>query len=145
MGLPDKLEFGPGGLAVLWAEENSRDALFEAMLRRETYGTSGPRIVVRMFGGWDYDSALCGREDFVAAGYDSGVPMGGDLRPRPPEKNAPRFAVWALQDPGSDAAPGTPLQRIQVVKGWLDSNGNTHERVFEVAGGPNDATVDLAT
>ena len=144
-GLPDNIEFGPGGLAVVWAEENSRDALFEGLLRRETYGTSGPRMVVRMFGGWAYDAALCGRKDFVTAGYAGGVPMGGELSPPTEEGSAPRFAVWALQDPGTETAPGAPLQRIQVVKGWLDAAGSVHEEVFDVAGGPNDASVDLAT
>jgi hypothetical protein len=142
-GLADALEFGPGGLAVLWAEENTRDALFAAMQRREAYGTSGPRPVVRFFGGWSYPADLCERSDFVARGYGEGVPMGGALAPAPAGA-APRFAVQALQDPGSATEPGVPLQRIQIVKGWLE-DGVTHERVIDVAGGPNDASVDLAS
>jgi hypothetical protein len=143
-GLPDALEFGPGGLAVLFAEENTRAALFAALERRETYGTSGTRPVVRFFGGWSFPADLCERPDFVARGYAEGVPMGGVLPERSAAADAPRFAVSALQDPGSAGEPGTPLQRVQIVKGWL-ADGVTHERVLDVAGGANDASVDLAT
>ncbi|MGH7286750.1 MAG: DUF3604 domain-containing protein, partial [Myxococcota bacterium] len=143
VGLPDAIEFNPGGLAVLWAEENTRDALFAAMQRREAYGTSGPRPVVRFFGGWKYLDDLCERPDFVARGYAEGVPMGGVLTAQPVFASL-RFAVQALMDPGTDATPGMPLQRIEIVKGWL-AGGVTHERVIDVAGGPNDASVDLAT
>jgi hypothetical protein len=142
-GLPDALEFGPGGLAVLWAEENSRESLFAAMKRRESYGTSGPRPVVRFFGGHAYPADLCERSDFVATGYRDGVPMGGELSGAPADAKL-RFAVQALADPGSEAEPGVPLQRIQIVKGWLE-NGAPRERVIDVAGGPNDASVDLAS
>jgi len=139
-GLPDDLEFNPGGLAVVWAEENSRDSIFAAMQRREAYGTSGTRPVVRFFGGWGYPDDMCEAQNFVGKGYASGVPMGSDL----PEKSgdAPRFAVWALQDPGGKAVESMPLQRIQIVKGWIGENGTTNERVYDVAGGPNDAKVD---
>jgi hypothetical protein len=145
--LLDSLFFNPGGLAVLWAEENSRDALFEAMRRRETYGTSGPRMLVRFFGGWDYPEDLCGARDFAARGYAGGVPMGGDLPAPQPAQAArgPVFAVWATRDPGTPERAGTPLQRIQIVKGWLE-DGKPRERVFEVAGQPdNGAAVDAAT
>jgi hypothetical protein len=143
-GLPDDLEFNPGGLAVLWAEENARDALFAAMRRREAYGTSGPRIVVRFFGGFDLDEDLCGAADFAAEGYARGVPMGGVLGAAPPGA-APSFAVWALRDPGTPEQPGAPLQRIQIVKGWLE-DGRPREQVLDVAGTPDgDAAVDLAT
>ena len=142
-GLPDALEFGPGGLAVLFAEENTRAALFAAMERREAYGTSGTRALVRFFGGWSLPAELCERPDFVARGYADGVPMGGALAASPSDA-APRFAVQALQDAGSAGEPGTKLQRIQIVKGWL-ADGVTHERVVDVAGGPNAASVDLAT
>jgi len=131
--------FNPGGLAVVWAEENSRDALFAAMLRRETYGTSGTRPEVRFFGGADLASGLCSDPDAIAHAYGSGVPMGGEL---PAGERAPRFFVSALRDPAASAAP---LQRIQIVKGWLDADGATHERVVDVAGGETGATVDLAT
>jgi len=143
-GLPDDLEFNPGGLAVLWAEENSRDALFAAMRRREAYGTSGPRLVVRLFGGYGLDPDLCGSDRFAAEGYARGVPMGAVLPPGP-EGAKPSFAVWALRDPGTAEAPGAPLQRIQIVKGWLE-DGAPRERVLEVAGQPESgADVDLTT
>lgn len=143
-GLVDDIEFNPGGLAVLWAEENSRDALFAAMRRREAYGTSGTRLTVRFFGGFELPETLCARPDFVERGYADGVPMGGDL-PQPPRSGvAPRFAVRALRDPGTERRPGTPLQRIQIVKGWIEGD-QVRERVYDVAGGPNDASVDLAT
>jgi hypothetical protein len=145
--LPDDAYFNPGGLAVVWAEENSRDALFEAMRRRETYGTSGPRLTVRFFGGWSYAEDLCSDPRFVEKGYAAGVPMGRALPPAPRsrEPSRPSFAVWALQDPGSEAHPGTPLQRIQIVKGWVE-DGRARERVFEVAGDPhNGAAVDPTT
>jgi hypothetical protein len=142
-GLPDDVEFNPGGLAALWAEENSRDALFAAMRRREAYGTSGPRIVVRFFGGWNYAPDLCDRADFVETGYAGGVPMGSDL-PRPSTAaQRPTFAAMALRDTGVSGKPGIPLQRIQIVKGWVQQ-GKVEERVYEVAGDPhNGARVDL--
>ncbi len=142
--LPDDIEFNPGGLAVLWAEENTRDSLFAAMQRREAYGTSGPRMTLRFFGGWDYPAALCEDDAFAETGYRDGVPMGGDLPRQPSTAAAPRFAVSALMDPGVAQSPGTPLQRVQIIKGWIDDEGNTHEQVFEVAGDPdNGAGVDL--
>ncbi len=143
-GLPDALEFGPGGLAVLWAEANTRDALFAAMLRREAYGTSGTRPVVRFFGGFALPENWCSDPEGVAKGYALGVPMGGELR-ADARSAAPRFAVLALQDAGSAAEPGTPLERVQIVKGWLDAQGETHERVVDVAGGPTGASVEPAT
>lgn len=143
-GLPDSIEFNPGGLAVVWAEENARDSIFEALGRREVYGTSGTRPEVRFFGGWDYDEGLCGRGDVASEGYAKGVAMGSDLPERPAKAEAPVFVVSALMDPGTERRPGTPLQRIQIVKGWRDGD-ETHERIFEVAGGENDATVDLET
>jgi hypothetical protein len=144
-GLPDELEYSPGGLAVLWAEENSRDALFAAMQRREAYGTSGTRPILRFFGGWDYPQELCEAPDMVARGYGGGVPMGGDLAARPPAaETGPRFIVSAQQDPGSPNEPGSALQRIQIIKGWY-AGGELHEKVLDVAGGPNDASVDIST
>ena len=143
-GLPDNIEYNPGGLAVVWAEENSRDALFHGMQSRETYGTSGQRQVVRFFGGWGYDAGMCDSDSFAQQGYDGGVPMGGDLPVRG-DAAAPTFAVSALADPGTDASPGSELQRIQIVKGWVDADGNTHEKVYDVAGGDNGASVDTNT
>ena len=143
--LADQVEFNPGGLAVLWAEENSRDALFEAMRRREAYGTSGPRLRVRFFGGWDYPEDLCDSRDLVARGYAEGVPMGGDLPPVAGAGRAPVFAVSALRDPGSASQPGTRLGRIQIVKGWTEG-GRPRERVFDLAlAGDPEAQPDLAT
>ncbi len=140
-GLPDKLEYNPGGLAVVWAEENSRDALFQGMRNRETYGTSGPRIISRFFAGWDYSAELCAAPDRVAQAYAGGVPMGGNL---PPGDGVPSFLVAASQDPGTDEAPGVPLQRIQIIKGWIDGSGQAREQVLDIAGDPNNgAGVDL--
>ena len=144
-GLPDELEFNPGGLAVLYAEENSRDALFAAMRRREVYATSGTRPLLRFFGGWDYSGDLCESPNMVAAGYAGGVPMGGDLSPLPATGDPkPRFVISALADAGTPNYPGTPLQRIQVVKGWYEK-GELQERVLDVAGGDNGAGVDIDT
>ena len=143
--IPDQPRFNPGGLAVLWAEENSRDSLFAAMRRRETYGTSGPRMEVRFFGGWEYAQDICTAADFAAQGYAGGVPMGGTLAPAPGPGARPGFALYALRDPGPPDRPGTPLQRLQVVKAWLD-DGEVREAVFDVAGDPgNEANVDFAT
>ncbi len=145
-GLPDDLEFGPGGLAVIWAEENSRESLFAAMRRRETYGTSGTRPIVRFFGGRSLPPDLCERNDFARAGYAHGVPMGGVIESAgtPDDERPPSFAVFALADPGTADRPGTALQRIQIVKGWLE-NGELHERVIDVAGDANGgASVDPA-
>ena len=139
------ISFSPGGLAAVWAEENSRSSLFDALRRRETYATSGPRMAVRFFGGWGLPPALCAAPDMVAQSYALGVPMGGTLAALPPGPAAPSFLVSALRDPGTVARPGTPLQRVQVVKGWVDA-GELHYQVFEVAGDPdNGATVDDAT
>jgi len=160
-GLQESIAFNPGGLAVAWAEENTRDAIFAAMKRRETYGTSGPRMLVRFFGGWSYGADLCGTNAFVAQGYAGGVPMGGDLPAKPATAAAPRFAVWAMRDPGASAVapdpaipgdlggfaePSIPLQRVQVIKGWIDRGGERHEHVYDVAGdAQNGASVDLST
>jgi hypothetical protein len=137
----DSARFNPGGLTVLWAEENSRDSLFAAMRRRESYATSGTRPIVRLFGGAAYPADLCARSDFVEVGYAGGVPMGGEIR----VDAAPSFAVSALMDPGSPGQPGTPLQRIQIVKVSLE-DGEVMERVFDVAGSAdNGASVDPDT
>ena len=144
-GLPDDVEFNPGGLAVLFAEENSRDALFAAMRRREAYGTSGPRIDVRFFGGFGLPASLCDAPDLVAQGYALGVPMGGELSATAATASAPSFAVRALRDGGTATEPGTPLQRVQIVKGWIE-NGAAVEKVYDVAGDArNGASVDTAT
>jgi hypothetical protein len=136
----------PGGLAGVWAEENSRDAIFDALRRRETFGTSGPRLTVRLFGGWGYPDDACGRADMVSRGYRDGVPMGGDLPARPAGSGAPRLIASAMRDPGSAEGPGTPLQRLQIIKVWAGADGAAHEKVFDVAGDAgNGATVDPVT
>jgi hypothetical protein len=125
---------------VAWAEENSRDAIFEALKRKETYGTSGTRPIVRFFGGWNFTRNDC-KTNFVPKGYERGVPMGGDLPAPPPglRKPKPSFLVAAWMDDYI----GTPLQQIQIIKGWVDKRGETQEQVFTVAGDPrNGATVD---
>ena len=135
----------PGGITAVWAVENSRDAIFDAFRRRESYATSGPRISTRFFGGWDFAEDLCDApEGLVEQGYERGVPMGGTLSARTSE--SPVFVVWAEQDLGTEDAPGIPLQRIQIIKGWIDAEGKTHEKVYEVAGDPNNgASVDEKT
>lgn len=139
----------PGGLVGVWAEENSRDALFDAMRRRETFATSGPRIRVRLFAGWDgfggeAGTSWCDRDDSLEAAYATGVPMGSVLSARE-DSEAPSFAVFAARDPGTRAHPGGLLERIQIIKVWADADGDFHDEVFDVAGGPTGADVDPAT
>ncbi len=144
-GLTDVIEGNPGGMAVLWAEQNTRDSLFGAMRRREAYATSGTRPVVRFFGGWNLPPNQCASQDFAGDGYRLGVPMGGDLPERPISNSAPRFAVSALRDPGASGDPAQALQRVQIIKGWI-KNGVKQEKVYEVAGNPhNGAGVNLST
>ncbi len=136
----------PGGLAVVWAEENSRDSIFSAIRRKETYATSGTRPVVRFFAGAELPEDICQADNMVEQAYANGVPMGGELSGELSGEQAPRFLVSALKDPGSIGNPGTDLQRLQIIKGWLDAQGNTHEQVFDVAGNANnDAAVDPLT
>jgi hypothetical protein len=110
----------------VWATENTREALFDAMARRETYGTTGPRMLVRFFGGWDFDQADTQTRQPATVGYRKGVPMGGDLSAAP-EGKSPTFLVAALKDP-----IGANLDRLQVVKGWIDADGERQERVYDV-------------
>jgi hypothetical protein len=122
----------PGGLAVVWAEENSRDAIFAALRRRETYATSGTRPIVRFFAGALGD-VTCDRADLVERAYEQGTPMGGTIGPADGSP-APRFVVHALADAGVAGRPGAPLQRVQIVKGWVGGDGQAHETVVDVAG-----------
>jgi hypothetical protein len=124
------------GLAAVWATENTRAALFEAMDRRETYATTGPRMLVRVFAGWDFTPEDMHRSDFAAHGYAKGVPMGADLTTAPAGE-APSLVIRALRDPD-----GANLDRVQVVKGWLDANGEAQERVYDVACADNRAVRD---
>jgi hypothetical protein len=136
----------PGGLAAVWAVERSRDAIFEAFRRREVYSTSGTRIAVRLFGGWGLAEDTCEREDLVEQGYLRGVPMGGVLRREEIGADAPMFVVEARHDPGTADRPGAPLQQVQIVKGWIDEQGQARERVYFVAGDQQGrATVDPKT
>ncbi|GIW43390.1 MAG: hypothetical protein KatS3mg077_0672 [Candidatus Binatia bacterium] len=136
--------FNPGGLAAVWAEENTREAIFAALKRKETFATSGPRIVVRAFAGWELPNDWCERADRVRLAYAQGVPMGGTLHAAP-TSTAPVFAIAADYDPGTPEHPGTPLQRIQVIKGSL-VRGTPVLRIFDVAGdAENGAAVDLQT
>ena len=129
--LPEKYQrakrWGAAGLAAVWAEENTRESLFDAMRRRETYATSGPRIQLRFFGSWIYAPEMMHSPDLLELAYNMGVPMGGQLDKAEPGL-APRFALWAARDPA-----GAKLDRLQVIKGWVDSTGNSHEKVFDVA------------
>ena len=120
------ITYGASGLAGVWAEENTREAIFDAFRRKETFATSGPRIRVRFFAGFDYPEALLDRHDAVSRAYADGVPMGGELMARSTDR--PRFLAWTTRDPR-----GAPLQRLQIIKGWIDGEGNTHEKVFDVA------------
>ena len=115
------------GLAVVWATENTREAIFDAMKRKETYATTGTRMTVRFFGGWDFTVDDAESRLPANAGYAKGVPMGGDLPKAPSAGKAPNFLVAAMKDPYSGN-----LDRIQIVKGWLDQNGKTHEKVYDV-------------
>jgi hypothetical protein len=132
----------PAGLTGVWAEENTRESIFNAMKRKETFAVSGPHIKVRFFGGWSYaDTATAEQKrefwkfvpdwikdrDWVRAAYAQGIPMGGDLKPKPAGDKAPSFAVWAVKDPTS-----ANLDRIQIAKGW-SRNGQSFEKVFDVA------------
>jgi len=120
-------EFSSGGLAGVWAEQNTREAIFDAMQRKETFATSGPMIKLRFFASWDLGADALGQQDFVKQAYASGVPMGGDLKPAEHEGKAPTFFVMSLKDPKSGN-----LDRIQIVKGWLDGQGAQQERVYDV-------------
>jgi hypothetical protein len=117
--------WGASGLAGVWAEENSREAIFQALRRKETFATSGPRIRVRFFAGYDFPDDLAKRSDLVHTAYAKGVPMGGDLKPS--ARRPPKFLVWGVRDPN-----GGYLQRAQIVKGWIE-NGAAKEQVFDVA------------
>ena len=117
----------PGGLAAVWAEENTRESIFDALKRKESFATSGTRIRVRFFGGWNYAPDLDRQRDLLQQAYENGVPMGGDLRSKPDGAAVPRFVAWATKDPNS-----ANLRKIQIIKGWTES-GQTHEKVYDVA------------
>ena len=120
-------QMASAGLAAVWATENTREAIFDAMKRKETYATTGTRMAIRFFGGWNFTADDLNSRQPAFRGYEKGVPMGGDLRKRRKGK-APTFMVYALRDP-----IGANLDRIQIVKGWTDRKGKTHEKVYNVA------------
>ena len=116
------------GLAAVWATENTREAIFDAMQRKEVYGTTGPRMTVRFFGGWEFTEQDLNSRMPAVVGYKKGSPMGGDLRVKPKDAKSPNFMVYALRD-----AEGANLDRIQIIKGWIDKKGKTQEKVYDVA------------
>jgi hypothetical protein len=120
-------EFSTGGLAGVWAEENTREAIYDAMMRKETFGTSGTRMKVRFFGSFSYENNLINDESWLAKAYANGVPMGGDLANTNTEKS-PTFIIQALKE-----ANGANLDRVQVIKGWIDEKGKTYEKIYNVA------------
>src|SRR5262249_49361789 len=116
-----------GNLTGAWAESNTRESIYDAFRRKETFATSGTRLKFRFFGGWHFDKHLPESADWVKTAYAQGVPMGGDLPASVPKDKAPSFAVWAIKDPNSGN-----LDRVQIVKVWED-NGKQQEKVFDVA------------
>jgi hypothetical protein len=120
-------ETSASGLAAVWARDNTREALWDAMARKEVYATTGTRLVVRVFGGFDFTAADLDASNFAELGYQGGVPMGGDLTAAP-EGKAPGFMIRAMRD-----VDGANLDRVQVIKGWLDAEGKTQEQVYDVA------------
>ena len=144
---------GSAGATAVWAEENTRESIFDAIKRKETYGTSGPLIRLRFFCGWGFDDDLVEDDDFVETAYKEGVPMGGDLPPKPQRAKAPTCAVWAIKDPESGN-----LDRIQIIKAFVNKWGRPGEAIYDVAlsdgrsvdpatgnAPPVGNTVDLAT
>ncbi|MEE8289959.1 MAG: DUF3604 domain-containing protein, partial [Candidatus Tectomicrobia bacterium] len=123
------------GYQGVWASENTREALWDAMVRKETYATTGPRITVRFFGGWDFNENDLRSRAPAFRGYEKGVPMGSDLTMAPDGKS-PTFMVYALRDP-----VGANLDRLQVIKGWTD-DGETHERIYDVVCSDDRAIVE---
>ena len=124
-------ELVSSGYAAVWARENTREAIFDALARKEAYGTTGPRIMVRFFGGWEFNMEDLNSRQPAFRGYEKGVPMGGDLTAAKQGK-VPSFMVYALRDP-----IGANLDRIQIVKAWMDNKGETHEKVYDVAWSDN--------
>jgi len=126
--LTSGIDGNPGGLAGVWAKENTRDAIFDAMLRKEVFGTSGPRIRPRLFAGWDLSEGLCDAPDMVAVAYASGVPMGSDLVASGDSTKTPSLLAYASKDPD-----GKPLVALHLIKGWIDGDGKMRNEVITVA------------
>lgn len=121
-------DMSASGVAAVWASENSREAIYAAFKRKEVYATSGPRLRVQLFAGWNFPAGAESSEDFAAIGYRNGVPMGGDLIPTREFEQPPSFLLRAIKDPR-----GANLDRMQIVKGWVDTEGEQHEKVYNVA------------
>jgi hypothetical protein len=126
-GLNPVTRWGSGGLAAVWSQGNTRASIYDALERKETFATSGPRISVRFFGGWEFDQNLSTDPDAIPVAYATGVPMGGHLGV-PTTNGSPDFLVIAMKDP-----EGANLDRVQIIKAWVDSEGVSHEKVFDVA------------
>jgi hypothetical protein len=141
-GVNPATRWSSGGLAGVWAEANTRESLFDALMRKETFATSGPRILVRFFGGWNYSESMLEEFDFVSKAYANGVPMGGDLvrgDTSAVKKQSPGFLIVAKKD-----GLGANLDRAQVIKAWVDNKGVSHEKVFDVASA-DDRSIDTKT
>ncbi|MCZ6829563.1 MAG: DUF3604 domain-containing protein [Gammaproteobacteria bacterium] len=140
--LPDSVrrtgQWGSQGLAAVWAHENSRDSIFDALRRRETYATTGPRMTLRFFGGWGFDTDILSSNDWIEKAYANGVPMGGELSAYQ-QQNAPRFVVVSAKDP-----LGANLDRLQIIKAWVDDKGISHEIIYDIAGA-GEREIDPAT
>ena len=121
-------DMSAAGMAAVWATENTRQGIFDAMKRREVYATTGPRIVLRLFAGWDFNPADARAADLAQRGYAAGVPMGGELPRQEGAEGGIRLLISAMKDP-----KGANLDRVQVIKGWLDEQGNSREKIFDVA------------
>jgi hypothetical protein len=137
-GLNPVTRWSSGGLAGVWAQENSRESIFDALQRKETFATSGPRISVRFFAGWQFNEQTLERADALTWAYAHGVPMGGELKPAAKDK-VPGFLIMAFKDP-----EGANLDRVQIIKAWVDQHGVSHEQVYDIAAA-DDREVDPAT
>jgi len=133
------IRYNPGGIAGIYATQNNRATLFSAMRARETFGTSGPHIEPRFFAGWNLSKDVCSSDSFLKTSYAEGVPMGSIIKNIDNKTSSPVFVASAVRDPNEGS---TPLQKLQIVKGWIDEKGNTRQRVFDVAGGDMKATVN---
>jgi len=142
-GFPEKnklqvREFGSGGLAGIWAKENTREAIYNAMLRKETFGTSGVRMKVRFFGSFNFDNDIISNDNWLTNAYANGVPMGSDLTNS--DGKSPTFIIHAIKE-----VDGANLDRVQIIKGWVDANGETYEKIYDVAlsNGRTDGTIPV--
>lgn len=133
-------QMAASGYAAVWARSNTREEIFDAFRRREVYATTGPRLSVRFFGGWAFAANDALRPDLAAFGYAVGVPMGGEISRSDAVTSAPRFLVQALRDPD-----GANLDRVQIIKGWYDAQGELHERIYDVALADGRAIADEGT